>query len=314
MTMEEHTNTSADTLPELFVRQTRRLLRVMYVQAFLLVLTYVMGVWLATVMATQVAITQQEVILHVTLASALASLTIALAFLAVLQHQRDIAGLNFALFLAIVLAGVTGFLVLGDTSSGSQVAMTNLTMISSIGVGMPVTGYSIAKEARIVRANGHDKGESSSASAMAFLALLALSMTVVAGVSTRAIALASSLASLYATAVAIHFGLAAVTISLVLGVLVLSLVEGSVAGTQSPQLARQKALFAILGLAAVSLAGGAGVIAAGLVPSSGGGMSYIVMMGEAATLVYGFLILAIATPFETHPGSSGAPTGRNREG
>lgn len=297
-------NATAELLPGLLVPQTRRILHLMYAQSFFLVVTYVLGIWLATIMAAQVAVTQPEVIVHVALASTFASLTIALAFLALLQHQRGIAALNLALFLVMVLAGVTGFLLLGNTSSSSQVTITNLTMMSGVGVAMPVTGYSMAKEARIVRSGGAGGGEPSPAVGISLVALLALSMTAMAGVSTRAVSLASSLAGVYDTAVAVHFGLAAITMSLVLGVLVLSIFEGTASGARSPQLARQRALFAVFGLASVSFAGGAGVIAAGLVPGSSGGTSYLVMMGEAAAFVYAFLILVITAPLIRRPNSS----------
>ncbi|MCL5672828.1 MAG: hypothetical protein JRN56_05425 [Nitrososphaerota archaeon] len=296
MTSQGYTNTTADVLPALVVRQTRRLLTLMYAQAFFLAVTYLVGVWLAIVMASSIGVTQPEVVVHVILASTLASLTASLGFMAVLQHQKDIAFLNIAFFLVIVGAGVAGFMLLGDTSSGAQVTMTNLTMVSVAAFGMPITGYSMDKEARIVRANGVDSGEGSPAAGLAMLGLIALAITAAAGVSTRVIALASSLASLYATAVAIHFGLAAVTISMVLGVLVLSMFEA--AGPQSQRVPRQRALFAILGLAAVCMAGGAGVIAAGLVPGAGATTTYLVMMGEAVAFVYGFLVLAITTPFK----------------
>lgn len=297
MAKQGFTNTSVETLPGLLVRQSRRLLRIMYLQALLLAVTYVMGVWLATVMAAQITVTEPEVVLHVTLACTFASITAALGFLAMLQRQRDVAVLNLLLFLAMVVAGVTGFALLGDLSSGAQVTMTNLTMATVAGFGMPVTGYSMAKEARIVRSGRADvMVEPSAASALAMIALVALALTVVAGVSTMTIALSASLAALYATAVAIHFGLAAVTISMVLGVLVLSMFEA--AGPQSQRVPRQRALFAILGLAAVCMAGGAGVIAAGLVPGAGATTTYLVMMGEAVAFVYGFLVLAITTPFK----------------
>ena len=296
MTSRDYVNTSAETLPAHFVRQTKRLLTLMYAQAFFLAVTYAMGVWLAVAMASSIGVTQPEVVVHVVLASTLASLTVSLGFLAVLQRQRDIALLNIAFFLVIVLAGVAGFMLLGDTSSGGQVTATNLTMIAVAGFGMPITGYSMDKEARIVRSDGIDQGEGSPAAGLAMIALIALGFTAVAGVSTRAIALSSALAALYSTSVAIHFGLAAVTISLLLGVLVLSAFEGSVSQPQG--LSRQRALFAIFGLAAVSMAGGAGVVAAGLVPGAGATITYPAMMGEAVAFAYGFLVLAITAPFK----------------
>lgn len=304
----EHANTSEDTLPELRVRQTRRLLHLMYVQASFLALTYVLGVWLATTLAAQVSVTLPEVVIHVAVASTFASLTAALAFLAILQRLKWVAGLNLLLFLVTVGVGITGFVLLGDASSATQASMTNLSMAVGIGIGMPVTGYSIAKAARIVQSNGQSEAESSPASAMAFLAIVALSLTAIGGVATRATALATALNSFYGTAVTIHFALAAVTVSLVLGVLVFSVLEGLSTGSSSPQLVQQRVVFSLLGLAAASLAGGAGVIAAGVVAVSSAGMSYVVLMAEVAVLVYASLILVIAAPFRLRP-VKGGPSG-----
>lgn len=268
----------------------------LYIQAIFLALTYVFGIWLATVVGTKISVTQPDVIIHVTMASTFASLTAAIAFLAALQREKLVASLNLVLFLVMALAGFTGFALLGNVSSSSQITITNFTMIAAMGFGMPVTGYSIFKVKKMVRTKGQGVMIHSSVTAMAILALVSLPLTVIAGVATRTIALLTALTSVYATAIAIHFAFATVTASLVLGVLVLSVIEGLFSGLSSRQLVEQRVAFSILGLAAVSLAGGAGIIAAGFTAVSGG-ISYIVLMAEVAVLVYASMILVIAAPF-----------------
>ena len=246
-------------------------------------LTYVVGVWLATTVS-DIAVTQPEVIAHGIVSCSFAALTAAVGFLAVLQHRKEIAMWNLALFFFTVLAGVTGFAFLGDTSNTFQKTITNLSMIATVGIGFPVTGYSLSKVTRVVRANGRDENRTSPTSVMSYLALGALSLTVIAGVATRTI-------SLYSFAVVAHFSLAALTVSLVLGVLVLSVLEGSSEDSSSSQLVQQRVGFSLL-MAAISIAGGVGVVTI-----FSAGVSYVVVMAEVAVLVYAFLILASAAPF-----------------
>jgi len=266
------------------LKQTRLLLYLMYIQAIFLGLTYVVGVWLATTV-NDISVTQPEVIVHGIVSCSFASLTAAVGFLGALHRRKDISIWNLALFAITVIAGVTGFAFLGDTSNTFQKTITNLSMIATVGIGMPVTGYSLSKVSSIVRSNGRDEKNTSPTSAMSYLALGALSLTIIAGVATRTI-------SLYAFAVVAHFSLAALTVSLVLGVLVLSVLEGSSDDSSSSQLVQQRVGFSLLSLAAISIAGGVGVVTI-----FSAGVSYVVVMAEVAVLVYAFLILAIAAPF-----------------
>lgn len=266
------------------LRQTKQLMYLMYIQAFFLAFTYVVGVWLATTV-NDISVTQPEVIAHGVLSCSFASLTAGVGFLALLRHQKEISTWNLTLFFITVLAGVTGFAFLGDTSNAFQKTITNLSMILTVGIGFPVTGFSLSKVTRMVRSNGRDEKDTSPISAMSYLALGALSLTVIAGVATRTI-------SLYEFAVVAHFSLAALTVSLVLAVLVLSVLEGSSSDSSTSQLVQQRVGFSFLSLAAISIAGGVGVVTI-----FSAGVSYVVVMAEVAVLVYAFLILAAAAPF-----------------
>lgn len=94
----------------------------------------------------------------------------------------------------------------------------------------------------------------------------------------------------YAFAVVTHVGFAALTVALVLGVLVISILEGS--GRDASNWEPQKVAYSLLGLASVSIAGADGVIYL-----TSGGPPYLLVMAEIAVLVYAFLVIAIGAPY-----------------
>ena len=108
-------------------------------------------------------------------------------------------------------------------------------------------------------------------------------MTIIAGAAVPS-------TPLYAFAVVTHVGFAALTVALVLGVLVVSILEGS--GGSASNWEPQRVAYSLLGLASVSIAGGDGVIYL-----TSGDLSYLVVMAEFAVLVYAFLMIAIGAPF-----------------
>ena len=117
---------------------------------------------------------------------------------------------------------------------------------------------------------------------MIYMALGSLALTVVAGALTLS-------AAFYMEAVVIHVGFAALAVSLTLGVLILSVLEG---GENRPRLwAPQRIVFALLSLASISIAGADGVITI-----YGGGVSYVVVMAEVGVLAYVFLMFASGAP------------------
>ncbi|MDA4129560.1 MAG: hypothetical protein OK457_02205 [Thaumarchaeota archaeon] len=286
-------------------QRARQILYFIYVQAVFLVLTYVVGVWLATEVRGA-TIATPELIVHGVLASALALCSAIVGFLAILQNQKRIGYSNLALFFITVASGATGFAFLGNNSSSDQILITNLTMISTIGVAMPITGYSLAKITKSAKASRTDERNPPSI-IMAYLALVALSFTIIAGTAVETI-------SLYAFAVVLHVGLAALTVALVLGMVVLSVLEGSALNnSESRSWVPQRVVYSLLGLAAISIAGGDGVITVTV-----GGVSYVVIMAELTVLVYSFLLLTIEAPihlnlaFLQHVASTISP--KHREG
>ena len=149
---------------------------------------------------------------------------------------------------------------------------------------MPITGYSLAKISRSASGLRSDE-HSSPSSLMTYFALVALSLTIIAGTAVETI-------SLYAFAVVLHVGLAALTVSLVLGIVVLSVLEGSTMDKSgSRSWVPQRVAYSLLGLAAISIAGGDGVLVVTI-----GGVSYVVVMAELTVLVYSFLLLSIEAP------------------
>src|SRR5579872_4017908 len=141
---------SENMSPKIEKQRTRQILYFIYLQVGFLIPTYAVGVWLATEVHGA-TITTPELITHSVLASGLALCSALVGFLAVLQNQRRVAFLNLALFFISVLAGSTGFAFLGNNSSSDQILVTNLSMISTIGIAMPITGYSLAKISKSAR-------------------------------------------------------------------------------------------------------------------------------------------------------------------
>jgi len=258
---------------------TRPLLYLIYLQAISLAITYVAGIWVA-ITVHSISFNLPEVLEHGLASSVFVLLTGLVGFIAALQGQRKVSLYNFLLFLITVLTGSTGFALLGNPTDATQVSITNLSMMASVAIGMPITGFSLAKVSRLSRGIAQDL---SPVTFMAYLALGALSLTMIAGV-----AVAST--PLYPIAVVTHVGFAALTVALVLGVLVVSILEGSVGSASNWE--PQKVAYSLLSLAAISIAGGDGVIYL-----TSGNLSYLVVMAEVAVLVYAFLMIAIGAPY-----------------
>jgi hypothetical protein len=256
-------------------RRARQLVYAVYVQALFLALAYIVGVWLTT-MVHDASITLPEVIGHGVTSSVFALMTGLVGLLAAVQGRRRVSVFNTILFLITVFAGTSGFSFLGNPTDAGVISNTNVSMMAIVGVGMPVTVFSLANVSRVGR--GADGGEDSPALLMIYMALGALSLTMLAGAVVRS-------PILYPAAIAAHAGLAALTVSLVLGVLVVSILEGS-GGTPGRWVPRRVG-YSLLGLASVSIAAGNGVMAV-----TAGGLSYVVLMAELGVLVYGFLMFA----------------------
>jgi hypothetical protein len=257
-------------------------MHVIWIQAAFLAAAYAVGVWL-TVEVHGAAVTTPEVIVHGITSSGFATLTGLVGFLAAIMKKKRIGLANGLLFALTVVAGATGFSFLGDTTNAGIIAVTNVSMMAVVGLGMPISGYSLSVLSEEVKGGAH---EVSPASTMIHMALGALALTIIAGAGV-------SSSSLYATAVVAHVGLSALTVSLVLGVLIVTVLEGSKTRETVSHWIPQRAGYSLLSLAAISIAAGNGVIAV----SAGGGLSYIIVMAEFGVLVYAFLLLAIAAPY-----------------
>ncbi len=263
-------------------QRARQILYFIYLQALFLVLTFIFGVWLGTEIHNA-TISTPDLIVHGVLASGFGLMSAVVGFLAAIQNQKSVAVSNLALFFITVVAGATGFAFLGNNSSSNQILITNLSMMTTIGIAMPITGYSLSRISRLE--SGLRSDDRSPSSLMTYFALVALSLTVIAGTAVETIAL-------YAFAVVLHVGLAALTVSLVLGIVMLSVLEGSTMNkSESRSWIPQRVVYSLLGLAAISIAGGDGVITVTI-----GGVSYVVVMAELTVLVYSFLLLSIEAP------------------
>jgi hypothetical protein len=257
----------------------KKLAYLVCLQGAFLAASYLVGIWLTTEVQGA-AVTTPEVIEHGIVSSGFAVLTGVVGFLAALQRRRGVALANLVLFAVTLVGGTAGFFFLGNNSDPTVISITNLTMMAAIGFGMPVTAYSLV--ALMAAARGAEKESMSGVSLMIYMALSSLALTVVAGALTLS-------AAFYMEAVVIHVGFAALAVSLTLGVLILSVLEG---GQNSPRTwVPQRILFALLGLASISIAGADGVITI-----YGGGVSYVVVMAEVGVLAYVFLMVASSAP------------------
>lgn len=210
--------------------------------------------------------------------------------MAALRGQRRVAILNLVLFLITVAAGSTGFAFLANTSDPTQIAETNLSMITTLALGMPITGFSLSV---VSRASRGDSRDSSPATIMTYLALGALSVTTVAGA-----AMLSTTPSWYAFAVSAHVGLGSLTVALALGVLMTLVMGASEGGASAWE--PQKVAYSLLALASAAIAG-----ADGVVYMLSGDLSYVVVMAEVGVLVYAFLLIATAAPYHRSAGGFG---------
>jgi len=276
-------------------RQAKWLVYLIYFQAAFLAITYAEGMWSALTVHN-FSITLPDVIEHGVASAGFALMTGVVAFIAALRKQRRIAISNLFLFVVTVVAGSTGFAFLASPADPGQVAQTNLSMITTIALGMPITGFSLVKASQTSRGSS---GELSPAVIMIYLALGALAMTIVAG----ALMLSTS-PSWYAFAVSAHVGVAALMVALVLGVLVTS-VMGAFGGESSawePQLVA----YSLIALGAAAIAGADGVVF-----MTSGDITYVEVMAEVGVLVYVFLMIASAGPGHRGVGRAGIgkPTG-----
>jgi hypothetical protein len=259
--------------------RANQLAYLVYLQAAFLAASYIVGIWVTTEVQGAV-ITVPEVIEHGVASSGFAVLTGLVGFMAAVQGRRGVALANLALFVVTVVGGTAGFYFLGNNSDSTVIEVTNLTMMAAVGFGMPVTGYSLAT--LLGAAKGAEYETRSAVSLMIYMALVSLALTVVAGTFTLT-------AAYYEVAVVVHIGFAALATSLTLGVLLLAVLEG--AGSRLGMWVPQRIVFALLGLASLSIAGADGVITI-----YGGGVSYVVVMAEVGVLAYAFLILASGAP------------------
>lgn len=284
---------SLESTSEVRVRQARRFVYLIYIQAAFLAVTYVEGIW-AALTVHGFSITLPDVIEHGIASSGFALMTGVVGFVAVLRGQRRVALLNLLLFAVTVLAGSTGFAFLANPADPTEVAVTNLSMITTIALGMPITGFSLAKASH---ASMSISGGPSPTMIMTYLALGALSMTTIAGA-----AMLSITPSWYAFAVSAHVGLASLTVALVLGVLMTSVMGASEGGawTWEPQ----TVAYSLIALAAAAIAG-----ADGVVYMTSGDLSYVVVMAEVGVLVYAFLLIASGAPYHRSAGGVGRGKG-----
>jgi hypothetical protein len=272
---------SSESATSASTRQAKWLVYLIYIQAAFLAVTYAEGMWSA-LSVHNFSIGLPEVFEHGVASAGFALMTGVVGFIAALRSQRRIGILNLLLFAVAVFAGSTGFAFLANTSDSGQIALTNLSMITTIALGMPITGFSLIKATQASKGTTSDLSPSL---IMIYLSLGALATTIVAG----ALMLSTS-PSWYAFAVSVHVGVAALMVALVLGVLLTS-VMGAFGG-ESTAWNPQTVAYSLVALGAATVAGADGVVF-----MTSGDISYVEVMAEVGVLVYVFLMIASAGPY-----------------
>lgn len=212
------------------------------------------------------SLTLPAVVEHGSAASAFAILTGLVALMSGIEGKKTVSAFNFILFFITILGGSTGFAFLGNTTSIYGIGITNMSMAIVVGIGIPITGFSLA------RMSSREKDGPSLI--MTYLALVSLSLTVIAGTGTASM-------SIFNLMILNHLTFAALTVSFTFGVLVILLLK---AFSSVPR----RVVFSLLSLAFTVTAGGTGTVYLLL----SGGIPYAVGMAELAIIVYGFLMLS----------------------
>jgi len=249
--------------------------RIILIQSAFLAAAYTAGTWL-TLEVAGASVTTPEVMAHSVLSAGFVAMSGLVAMMALIQHRRSLFLVNFTMFVYLMAASVTGFTFLGDTSDPNKITLANVSMMAGIGLGMPVTAYSLVQAWR-----REDHEGSSLVHTMVYIALASLALTSIAGTLVAGFT--------YAAAISLHVGLGALTVSAVLGVLMVSLLETANRPTSRTG---KRVLLSLLGLGAASVAAGDGVVAV-----TSGGISYVVVMAEITILVYIFLMSTLAAPY-----------------
>ncbi len=242
------------------------LVSLIYLQAFLLILTYSVGVWQALVIQ-EAAVTSPIVMLHGFLAASFAVVSGTVGVLARLRGFRGIYLLNVGLFLVAIFGGSTGWIFLGNPTTANM-DLINLAMTATIGVGIPITGISLAKVANSLGRIRTDPKDLKLK--LVYAALASISFHVLFGVT-------SIFSALFGTIWYVHFVLAFFTGVLIIASLFISLRKSASAR-----------FFILAALVFVWVSGTGGILFI-----RGGPFYDVIVMAESMIFVYGFLIMSI---------------------
>ena len=203
--------------------------------------------------------------------------------LALFQNLKQVSNYNFALFLLAILGGATGLSFLGDQASSLR-NIVNLSMITVIGLGIPITVFSIIQVLK--RLNPNEKMRNNRAIFMGYLSLGTLSIHLFTGVGTIS-------THYYSDMLIIHRLFAGLTAVLVSIALVLSFQE-KIDKNISNSIWRISYLALALIFIVLSAVTGATFLNLGKV-------DYLVSMAEVAILAYGLIVLGMRELYEPLP-------------
>jgi hypothetical protein len=273
----------------------RLLVRLIYLQAIFLALAYAVGVW-QTLIVHIASITTPSVILHVSVAVSFGVVTGLVGLLAGFQGMRKVMVYNLVLFFVAVIGGASGLAFLGNSTSVLGADITNLIMITVVGIGIPISGFSLAKASR--NTLNTSENEDRPSLIITYLAFGALAIHMVAGVGVIS-------TSQYNTLLMVHLSFAALTGALTFGVLIL-VIQKCCNQTFNLSTARRM-IYSFVGLAFVAIAAGAGAITL-----LTGTLSFEVGMAEFAILAYIFLLLSTELQATIQPSTTNVPAGPSK--
>jgi hypothetical protein len=264
----------------LIEKRMKILTRLMYLQAFFLSSAYIIGVW-QTLIINKASITSPYVILHAFMAGSFAITSGTIGLLARIQDMKNVSNYNFALFFITVGGGSSGFVLLGNQIA-TIMRLTNLFMISVVGIGMPVTAFSLASTLKRINLKADDV--ENPILLLLYLAVGSLSLHLFLGVSVLS-------TSLYGVMLLVHLAFAALTAALILGALVILTHSRLGKGSTLQSVLKITPLLLALIFTVVSAAAGAVFLTLGPI-------YYVVEMAEIAILSYGFMFLGINESFK----------------
>ncbi len=250
------------------------LMSLIYFQAFLIALTFYIGVWQA-LLIQEVSLTSPIVILHGFLAASYAVVTGTVGVLSRLRGIRSSYYINIGLFAATILGGSSGWIYLGNQTT-QLLDTINVVMTSTVGLGIPLTALTLATVSRSLgRIKEPPFGRRL---VLIYTALTSTSLHLLLGVTTVFIGLYGR----------IFYGHIALGISTGVAMSLAFIVSTRKGYREETGVTLGNSFLLILALVSAVVAGASGALFL-----LGGPFIYIFFMAESSVLLYAFAFISI---------------------